>query len=83
MIEFVKKMTEWMLEKEAELAKKCAIDPKVIDQQIEKIEAKKEDLKRQCRENEEELEHILTRLKWLKAEALKCEVKPDEAQSGE
>jgi len=83
MVEFVKKITEWMLEKEAELAKKCAIDPTVIDQQIEKIEAKKEELHRQCQENEEELEHILTRLKWLKAEALKCDVKANEAQSGE
>jgi len=25
MIEFLKKMTEWMLEREAEMAKKCAI----------------------------------------------------------
>jgi argininosuccinate lyase len=82
MVEFLRKMTEWMLEKEDELAKKCAIDPRIIEQQIEKIEAKKEELHHKCQENEEELEHILTRLKWLKAEAEKCDTRQNEKTGG-
>ncbi len=72
MVEFFKKMTEWMLEREAELARKCALDPEALEKQIAKVQEKKEQLERECRENQEELEHILTRLKWMQAEELKC-----------
>jgi seryl-tRNA synthetase len=72
MVEFFRKMTEWMLEKEAELAKRCALDLEDIDRQIAKVQEKKEALERQCRENGEELERILTRLKWIRAEELRC-----------
>ena len=72
MVEFFKKMTEWMLEREAELARKCALDPEALEKQIAKVQEKKEQLERECRENQKELEHILTRLKWMQAEELKC-----------
>ena len=80
MVEFLKKVTEWMLEREAELAKKCALDLKDLDRQIAKVEEKKEALERECRENREELERILTRLKWIRAEELKCQEERQEQQ---
>ncbi len=80
MVEFLKKMTEWMLEREAELARKCALDPEALQKQIAKVEEKKEQLERECRENQEELEHILTRLKWMQAEELKCRQESKEDQ---
>jgi len=79
MVEFLKKATEWMLEREADLAKKCAIDLNDVEKQIAKVQEKKEALERECRENQEELEKILTRLKWIRAEELKCQ---RERQSG-
>jgi len=73
MVEFLKKATEWMLDREAELAKKCAIDLEDLEKQIARVQEKKEALERECRENREELEKILTRLKWIKLEELKCQ----------
>ncbi len=72
MMDFLKKMTEWMLDREAELAKKCALDISDVEKQIAKVEEKKAALEKECRENQAELEKILTRLKWIKAEELKC-----------
>jgi seryl-tRNA synthetase len=72
MVEFLRKATEWLLEREAELAKKCAIDLKDVEKQIARVEEKKEALERECRENQAELDKILTRLKWIRAEELKC-----------
>ncbi|WP_456391869.1 hypothetical protein [Nitratifractor sp.] len=72
MMDFLKRVTEWMLEREAELAKKCAIDIADVEKQIAKVEEKKAALEKECRENQAELEKILTRLKWIKAEELKC-----------
>ncbi len=72
MVEFLKKMTDWMLEKESELANKCAIDSKDIEKQISKMEEKKAQLEKECEENRKELEHILARLRWIEAETLKC-----------
>jgi septal ring factor EnvC (AmiA/AmiB activator) len=84
MVEFLKRATEWMIEKEAELAKKCAIDPEEIEKQIAKVEEKKAALERECRENREELEKILTRLKWIRLEELKCREKREaDASKGE
>ncbi len=74
MIEFIKKMTDWILEKEDKLAKSCAIDPQIVEEQIQKIADKKEELHRKCKENEEELERVLDRLKRLKIEAERCRV---------
>jgi seryl-tRNA synthetase len=82
MVEFLKKATEWMLDREAELAKKCAIDLEDLEKQIAKVQEKKEALERECRENQEELDKILTRLKWIKLEELKCQ-KEREADASE
>ncbi len=80
MVEFFKKMTEWMLEREEELARKCALDPEALEKQIAKVQEKKEQLERECQENQKELEHILTRLKWMQAEELKCRQESNEGK---
>ncbi|WP_457607904.1 hypothetical protein [Nitratifractor sp.] len=81
MVEFFKKMAEWTLNKEEELAKKCAVSTEEIDRQIEKVESKKEQLERECQENIGELEKILTKLKWIRGEALRCNVKSGDRDS--
>jgi predicted ribosome quality control (RQC) complex YloA/Tae2 family protein len=78
MVEFLKKATEWMLEREAELAKKCAIDLEDLEKQIAKVEEKKKALERECQENQAELEKVLTKLKWIKMEELKCQREREE-----
>ncbi len=72
MVNFFKTMTEWLLEKEEKLAQKCAVDSKDISKQIAKVEEKKRELEKECEENRKEIEHILTRLKWIESETLKC-----------
>jgi len=72
MVEFLKNMTEWMLRKEEDLAKKCAIPLEEIDRQIEKVEEKRKKLEAECRENIAELEKIVTKLKWIRSEELAC-----------
>ena len=78
MREFLKKAAQWLLEREEELAKKCAINLEDIDRQIRTMEEKKEELQRQCRENLDEMERIIVKLRWIKAEEMKrCEAEND------
>ena len=72
MVDFLKKMTEWILNKEEEMAKNCAISLDELDRQIEKVEEKREKLEAECRENLAELERIVTKLKWIKSEEIAC-----------
>ena len=72
MIEFMKKAMDWVLEKEADAAKNCHAKPEDIDKQIKMIEEKKEALTEQYNNNNSELEHILNKLHFIKAESLKC-----------
>ncbi len=71
-MDFLKKAMDWALEKEAEAAKGCHADPEDIDRQIEMIEAKREALKKRYEEEDAEFAHILTKLKLIKAESMKC-----------
>ena len=75
MIEFMKKAMDWVLEKEADAAKNCHAKPEDIEKQITMIEKKKEALEKQYKENIAELEHILNKLHFIKAESLKCKMK--------
>ncbi len=72
MVEFMKKAMDWVLEKEADAAKDCHAKPEDIEKQITMIEKKKEALEKQYKENVAELEHILDKLHFIKAESLKC-----------
>jgi len=73
MVEFMKKAMDWVLEKEADAAKNCHARPEDIDKQIEMIEKKKEALTKQYNDNTGELEHVLNKLHYIKAESLKCQ----------
>ncbi len=74
MVEFMKKAMDWVLEKEADAAKNCHAKPEDIDKQIKMIENKKEALRKQYNDNIDELEHVLNKLHYIKAESLHCSV---------
>ncbi len=78
MLDFLKKMSEWALEKEEEVAKKCLLKPEDVDKQIKKTQEKKQELEQKCKENLEELEKLLKRLEKIKEYASSCELKKDE-----
>ncbi len=74
MLDFLKKITEWILQKEEELAKDCKISIEDIDKQIERVKEKKAELEKGCKENIQELDKILGRLESIKnIELVKCE----------
>ncbi len=72
MQEFLKKMTEWVLEKEEEAARKCKINMDDLQRQIDFVTKKRDDLKKECEENLKELDHILERLEKIKAAESIC-----------
>jgi hypothetical protein len=72
---FLQKMMEWALEKEEAAARNCHASPEDISEQIRKVLLKKKEIEEQCKEQSKELEHILDKLHWIKAEAIKCERK--------
>ena len=75
MIEFIKKATDWILEKEQEAANNCNIDLNDVEKQIAYIKEKKEKLRSDCNKNISEMEHILNRLHTIKANTMKCDTK--------
>lgn len=75
MVEFLKKAMDWVLEKEAEAARKCAVNPADVEKQIEILEAKRVKLRKKFEEEDAEFGHILSRLSFIKANASKCETK--------
>ncbi|BAF70728.1 hypothetical protein [Nitratiruptor sp. SB155-2] len=73
MLEFLKKMTEWVLQKEEEAAKNCKISIEDIEKQIAIVKEKREKLQQECQENIEELNKIIGRLESIKnIELVKC-----------
>ena len=70
--ELIKKISEWTLQKEEELAKECAIPVEKIDAQIETLEKKKAEVEEQLKE----IDEIIERLKKIKnTELLRCKAK--------
>jgi chaperonin cofactor prefoldin len=74
MVEFMKKAMDWVLEKEADAAKNCHAKPEDIEKQIKMIEEKRESLKKRYEDDISELEHVLNKLHYIKAESLKCDL---------
>ncbi len=70
---FIKKLQEFILEKEEEMAKKCAISPKEVEDQILKVLLKIKETKESCQEEIKEFDYLLTKLNWIKAEAIRCQ----------
>ncbi len=73
MVEFLKKVTDWVLQKEEEAANNCKIDVEDVQKQIDMVTAKRDKLKEECEENIAELEKILRRLEIIKAKGEVCE----------
>jgi len=72
MVEFLKKMMDWALKKEEELAKDCKIDPKELDEQIHKVIQKKIDLEEKFYEEMTQLNKLIERLEEIKKQANSC-----------
>jgi len=73
---FVQKITDWLLEKEEELARECAVPKEEVEYQIAKVELEKEKLKKEYEEKMQQLDSILMRLKKIEnIETLKCATK--------
>ncbi len=73
MATFLEKIMEWALDKEDALAKDCKIDIKDIDNQIEAVENKRKKLREQFEKEDAEFGHVLDKLHFIKADALKCQ----------
>ena len=75
MVEFLKKAMDWVLEKEAEAAKQCYVNPKDVEKQIKILEEKRMQLRKKFEEEDAEFGHVLSRLSLIKANAEKCTTK--------
>ena len=75
MVEFLKTAMDWVLEKEAEAAKKCVVNLEDVEKQIEILEAKRSQLRKKFEEEDAEFGHVLSRLALIKANASKCKTK--------
>ena len=73
---FLKSIIDWMLEKEEDMAKECAVPMKEIESQIAKVQEEKLKAQKKCDEAMNELDDVLKRLEKIKStEILRCELK--------
>ncbi|MDF1877912.1 hypothetical protein JHD47_08805 [Sulfurimonas sp. SAG-AH-194-L11] len=73
---FVKTITEWMLKKEEEMARECAIPMKEVNKQIDKVEEEKIKLTRKYNDSMALLNEVSEKLEKIKnIEILKCQKK--------
>ena len=73
---FVHKLTEWLLEKEEEMAKSCAVPMEEIEYQLAKVKAQKEKIQKEYEKAMAELNHVEERLEKIKnIETLRCQNK--------
>lgn len=75
MMDFLKKVMDWILEKEQDIANDCKIDPKDLDKQITYVEKRRDAIKAKYKDDLHEMEHILSKLHSIKANSLKCNTK--------
>ncbi|NPA82064.1 MAG: hypothetical protein GXO31_05600 [Epsilonproteobacteria bacterium] len=73
MVEFLKKVTDWVLQKEEEAANNCKIDVEDVQKQIDVVTEKRDKLQKECEENLAELNRILKRLEIIKAKGESCD----------
>ncbi|WP_456382558.1 hypothetical protein [Hydrogenimonas sp.] len=72
MMEFLKKATEWVLDKEEQAAQNCKIDLEDVQKQIHLILEKRAKIQKECEENLAELDHILDRLEKIREKEESC-----------
>jgi len=69
----VKSIVDWMLEKEADMAKNCAIPMQEIEYQINKVAVEKEKVQQRYDEAMDELNDVSKKLEKIKnSELLRC-----------
>ena len=70
---FLKTITDWMLDKEEEMARSCAVPTKEIDYQLEKVAQQKVKVQQQYDDAMANLEAVEERLQKIKnVEILRC-----------
>ena len=73
---FIKKIIDWTMEKEEEMAKKCAIPMQEVEHQITKVKEEKKNIQKKYDDAMKELNHVLDKLEKIKnIEVLRCEQK--------
>ncbi len=76
MKDFIKKITEWVLDKEELMAKSCAIPLDEVDRQLERIQEQKEKLQKDYDDSMAVFNEITKRLEKIKnIEVLRCQSK--------
>ena len=71
---FMSKIIDWTMQKEEEMAKKCAIPMEEVEHQITKVEEEKKKVQEKYDDAMQELNHVLERLEKIKSiEVLRCE----------
>ncbi len=71
---FMKKIIDWSLEKENDLAKKCAVPMEEIEYQIKKVQQQKEKVQKEYDDAMQELDDVLQKLEKIKStETLRCQ----------
>ena len=69
----MKQMTDWMLKKEEEAAKQCAIPIDQIQKQLDMVEDKRNKLTKQYEDAIAELDHVKEKLEqMMRDEKLRC-----------
>ena len=72
MVEFLKKMADWVLQKEEEWAKNCELNQEDLQKQLEMMKNKKITIEKECQENIKELQSIIDRLEKIISQNSKC-----------
>jgi len=75
MTALIKKVMDWALQKEEEIAKDCHLSTKDVDEQIAKITQKREELEQKYQEELAKINELLERLHKIREYSLKCEKK--------
>ena len=75
MFNFLKRMTDWVIDKEEELAKNCKIRPEDIQKELDKLKEKKEAYQKEYEEVMAEFSRVEERLQKVLNEAKKCDLK--------
>ena len=71
---FMKKIIDWSLEKESDLAKKCAVPMEEIEHQMQKVQKQKEKVQKEYDDALQELDDVLQKLEKIKnTEILRCQ----------
>ena len=71
---FLKSIIDWMMEKEEDMAKNCAVPMKEIEYQITKVQEQKSKVQQEYEDAISELNHVLRKLEKIKStEILRCQ----------